>query len=483
MAESTPPNSTPTVAVVGGGITGLAAAYRLVERAGRHNRSVHVRLLEAHPRLGGTIHTERRDGFLLEHGPDSFITQKPGGLDLCRRLGITDRLIGTGEQFRRTFIVGRGKLHPLPEGFMLLAPSRFWPFVTSRLFSWPGKLRMALDLFLPRLKNPPNDESLASFVTRRLGKEALQRVAQPLIGGIYAADPSNLSLRATMPRFLEMEARHRSLIKAMWRQRSAMAQSRGDDSGVRYSMFVSLTDGMRSLVDELASRLPPDTVRLDTPIASADWNQAENAWHLTCSDGATIRAQGLILTLPGYQAAKIVRDFDPDLAGELDAIEYASSATINLAYRQVDVPHPLDGFGFVVPAVEVRSIIACTFCHRKFSGRAPDGHVLMRVFAGGALHPHHLDRDDRDMILAARRDLAELVGVRAEPLFASVWRHVRSMPQYPVGHLDRVRRIQEKARKHPHLHIAGNVMGGVGIPDCAASAQTTADAVFDELTA
>jgi oxygen-dependent protoporphyrinogen oxidase len=341
---------------------------------------------------------------------------------------------------------------------------------------------MALDLFIPRRKSTEGDETLASFVTRRLGKEALQRVAQPLVSGIYTADPNHMSLRATMPRFLEMEANHRSVIKAMWKQRKAMSRQKRGESGVRYSMFVSLEAGMHWLVDELASRLPTGSVHVDNPVASAGWDGTDKSWHVNCDDGSTITAQGLILALPGYQGSKVTRDLDPALADELDGIEYASSATVNLAYREADVAHPLDGFGFVVPAIEVRSIVACTFCHRKFPGRAPNEHVLMRVFMGGALHPHHLNRDDGEMVLAAREDLARFIGLDAEPLFTSVRRYPRSMPQYPVGHLDRVRRIEEKASRHPHLRIAGNAMGGVGIPDCATSGKEAADALFDELT-
>jgi len=230
--------------VIGGGVTGLAAAHRVVEVAAKTGRTIEVLLLESGARLGGTIVTTLRDGCLIEGGPDSFITQKPWALALCKRIGIDSELIPTNPACRRTFVVRAGRMHPIPEGFLLLAPSRIWPFVTSRLFSWPGKMRMGMDLILPRKQHGPDgDESLASFVRRRFGQESLERVAQPLVGGIYTADPEYLSLRTTMPRFLEMEAKHRSIIWGMLKGRKAASAAERGDSGARYSMFMSFKRG------------------------------------------------------------------------------------------------------------------------------------------------------------------------------------------------------------------------------------------------
>ena len=472
------------VVVVGGGVAGMAAAHRVVELAAEAGAAIDVQVLEARDRPGGSIETHHRDGFLIEGGPDSFITQKPWGLALCRRLGLTDEVIPTNPAYRRTFVIRRGVMHPIPEGFLLLAPSRIWPFVTSRLFSWPGKLRMGLDLILPaRDHGPEGDESLASFVRRRFGREALERVAQPLVGGIYTANPENLSLRATMPRFLEMETNHRSLILAMRKGIKAAAKRKGEstDSGARYSMFVSLARGMSRLIEVLQSRLPAGAVRTNSPVSRVE--RADRCWRVVLENGSSERADGVVLACPAYASADMVRQLDPALADEFSVIEYASSATMTLAFKREQIPHALDGFGFVVPIVENRTLIAVTFNSVKFEGRSPDGWVLMRAFLGGALQPEVYETDDDDLRKAVLRDLADLIGVRGEPAFVETYRWPRSMPQYPVGHLDRVGRIHDRlAASLPGLAVAGNAFGGVGIPDCVHSGETAASTVMDHLT-
>ncbi|PYO58792.1 MAG: protoporphyrinogen oxidase, partial [Candidatus Rokuibacteriota bacterium] len=367
--------------IVGGGIAGLAAAHRVVEWSRERGRAVDLTLFEAADRLGGTIQTERRDGFLVECGPDSFLSEKPWALALCRRLGVEDRLVRTDDRFRRTFVVFRGRLHPLPDGFQLLAPTRLGPFLASTLFSWPGKLRMALDLVLPRGSDP--DESLGAFVRRRLGREALERVAQPLVAGIYTADPDDLALAATMPRFLELERRERSVILALWRAARREPGDASGSSGARWSLFVTFADGMEELIRGLATRLPPGAVRLKERVSGVMRSGA--GWQVATLDGGAIEADAVILAPEAYQVARMVRYLDPALAHLLEAIPYASSATVTLAYRRADIAHPLDGFGFVVPHVERRPIVACTFSSVKYPGRAPAGHVLLRVFLGGAL--------------------------------------------------------------------------------------------------
>jgi protoporphyrinogen/coproporphyrinogen III oxidase len=457
------------IVVVGGGITGLAAAHRLIELG--H----HVTLIEASPRLGGTIQTTHRDGFLLERGPDSFISEKPEALQLAKRLNIESQLIQTNEEYRRSFIVRNGRLRAVPEGFQLLAPSRMWPFLTSDIFSVRGKMRMAADLFVPRRStNGTDDESLASFVRRRLGQEALERMAQPMVGGIYTADPETLSLRATLPRFLEMEREHRSLILAMLRQ--SQVQKSGT-SGARYSLFLSFDRGMQVLVDELA-KIKAD-VRLNT---RADHLTRDNqTWTITTNTGEQLQAGAVCLALPAYIAASLLKNVDPNLAAELNQIKYASTATINFAYKRSDINHPLNGFGFVVPFIEKRALIACTFSSVKFSGRAPNDHVLLRAFAGGALQPEVFALDDSGMAARVEADLRELLGITAKPLFTEVAKWVRSMPQYEVGHLDRINHIENEIRKLPGLTLAGNAYRGAGIPDCIRSGQSAAESIITYL--
>lgn len=461
--------------VVGGGIAGLAAAYRAVEWARERGQPVELTVLEATDRLGGTIQTERREGFLVECGPDSFLSEKPWALALCKRLGVEDRLVRTDDRFRRTYVVFRGRLHPLPDGFQLLAPTRLRPLLTSGLFSWPGKLRMALDLVLPRGGDP--DESLGAFVKRRLGREALERVAQPLVAGIYTADPEELSLAATMPRFLELERTERSLIFALWRAaRRAPAQHAGS-SGARWSLFVTFADGMEELIHALADRLPPDAVRLKEPVTGITLE--DGRWRLATAAGAAYTADAVVLAPEAHQVARVVRYLDPSLAHLLEGIPYASSATVTFAYRRGDIRHPLDGFGFVVPRVERRPIIACTFSSVKYPGRAPSGHVLLRVFMGGALNEGILRGGDEVLVATARSQLAELLGARGEPLFTRVGRYVKAMPQYHVGHLTRVEAIEEALRRHRGLVLAGGAYRGVGIADCIRWAEEGTARVLD----
>jgi oxygen-dependent protoporphyrinogen oxidase len=464
----------PHIVVVGGGIAGLAAAHRLVELSRGQPRPLRLTLLDAGRRLGGSIATERTDGFVIEAGPDSFISEKPWALQLCERIGFTPRLVRTRDTDRRTFIVHNGALHPLPDGFLLLAPTQFWPLLTTRLFSWPGKLRMGMDLVLPRGAQR-SDESLGSFVTRRLGREALERVAQPLIGGIYAADPDDLSLAATMPRFLEMERKSRSIIWAMWLQMRRAGAATRATSGARWSLFVSADDGMQSLTDALAQRLPEGVVRLGAAAAALHRGPT---WQVTTAAGERIEADAVVLATPAHQSARFVSELDARLADELRGVSYASSATVSLAYRDDQLPRPLAGFGFVVPLVEARSIVACTYSSVKYPGRAPAGHVLLRAFVGGAVQQQLFEQDDKTMAASVRRELRELLGISSEPLLTRIHRHAQAMPQYRVGHLDRMQRIATALMQHPGLSVAGNAYRGVGIPDCIHSGELAAEAVW-----
>lgn len=467
------------IAIIGGGIAGLAAAHRLEELHKERQGRLRFTLLEASDRLGGAIGTERRDGFVLEYGPDSFISEKPWALGLCHRLGLENELIGTQDQFRTTFVVRRGRLEPLPEGFMLLAPTRLKALARSRVFSWPGKLRMGLDLVLPRGQQR-DDESLSSFVRRRLGREVLERVAQPLIGGIYTADPDELSLAATMPRFLQMERERRSLIYALWRAGRTRPHDTKDASGARWSLFVTLRGGMQQMVKTLVGRLSVGTIRLRSPVRAVQ--PGEQTWHIECQDGSSLRADGVILAAPAFQTARMLRACDVDLADRLAVIAYSSAATVSLAYRRGDIPHALNGFGFVVPHIEKRSIIAGTFSSVKYPGRAPDGQVLLRAFVGGASQAELFELDDDEMERVVRQEFAALLGVKAAPLLSLIARYPSSMPQYLVGHLERVAAIERRLAVHPGLALAGNAYRGVGIADCVRSGEAAAQSVLDGLS-
>ena len=489
------------VVIIGGGITGLAAGHRILEHARASGKQVDLKLLEAGSRTGGIVQTREREGFLLESGPDSFISEKPAALELAKRLGLESRLIETNEHHRRSFIVRQGRLLPVPEGFHLLAPSRLWPFVKSDIFSWSGKARMALDLLLPRreLNGSNTDESLAQFVRRRLGTEALERMAQPMVGGIYTADPEQLSLRATMPRFLEMERDHRSLICALRRGGSSPTVSEGSGtSGARYSLFLSFDRGMQVLTDKLEERISnfksqisnnahgeeKASIRLNTAVESitlgpdVSGGDSSPKWKLKTSNDETFIADSVCLALPTYVSSRLLRKLDPQLAAQLAGISYASSATINLAYKREDIPDPLDGFGFVVPFIEKRSLIACTFSSVKFAGRAPQGHALLRAFVGGALQPELFELGEAELFSGVRKDLRELLGIERAPLFAEVSRWERSMPQYHVGHLERVKRIEERVASLPGLVLAGNAYSGLGISDCIRSGEAAADLIL-----
>jgi protoporphyrinogen/coproporphyrinogen III oxidase len=457
--------------VVGGGISGLAAAHRAVELARERSVPLDLMLLEARDRLGGSIASEHVDGFIVESGPDSFLSEKPWALALCRRLGIEDRLVRTDDRFRKVWVWFRGKLHPLPDGFQLLAPTRFAPFVTSSLFSWPGKLRMALDVVLPR--GAADDESLSSFVRRRLGQEALERVAQPLVAGIYTADPDELSLAATMPRFLELERRERSVILALWRA-SRRAPQHGT-SGARWSLFVTMKDGMEELVSTVASRLPAGSVLLKQRVGAIERGARE--WTVT-AEGARYAADHVILATEAHSAARLTRYVDPSLSALLGEIEASSAATVSLGYRRSDVPHPLDGFGFVVPRTEGRMLLAGTFSSVKYPGRAPHGHVLMRCFIGGTLGAKALELDDPTLIARARGELGDALGIRAEPVLVRVSRWPASMPQYRVGHLARVETIERTLEALPGLGLAGSSYRGVSIADCVRAGEAAADRAF-----
>ena len=477
----------PSVVVVGAGVAGLACARHLVTLARERDNPLDLLVLDASPRAGGVITTVRRDGFLVEGGPDCFISEKPWALDLCRRLGLGEEIIGTNPECRRSFVLRGTRTMPIPEGYQLMAPGRLLPFASTPILSPAGKLRAALDLLLPR--GPERgDESLASFVRRRFGREVLERLAQPLLAGIYNADPEDLSLRATMPRFLEMERRHRSIILALLRSRRRTAAARdastgmnGGVSGARYSLFVTLRDGLQTLIDRLQKDLPPGSLRLRaraTGLAAFSPGTGEAApkrYVITLESGERIFADAMVLAMPANASAPLLRRLDPALSDRLAGINYGTSVTVSLAYRAPDVSRPLKGFGFVVPRSEGRRLIACSVSSVKFAGRAPAQTVLLRCFLGG---PWAEEREPDDLERTVRGELREVLGITAPPLLARTFVWPRAMAQYRVGHLDTVEAIEQRLAGHPGLALAGNGLRGVGIPDCVHSGELAAERIL-----
>ena len=473
----------PRVAVIGGGITGLAAAYRLGELAAARETPLEVTLFESGTRAGGALETIRSGACLLETGADSILSEKPWALQLAERVGLAAEVIGTQERFRKTYVVRKGRLVAIPEGFSLMAPALLGPTLRSELFSPRAKLRILIEPLIPRRRSR-RDESLARFVTRRLGRQVLERVAQPLAGGIYTADPAELSIGATMPRFVELERRYGSLIRGL-RSASRSRKDTAGTSGARWSLFISFKNGISELTDTLAMRLG-NSIRYRTRIIGLEHQepaegQRRRAWRLRLEDDLSFEADAIISAIPAYAAAPLLRPFSDTLADRLDEIEYASAATVNLAMRESDFAQPLHGFGFVVPAIERRKIIAGSFSSLKYQGRAPAGTVLARVFIGGALQKDMMALTDGEMVAVAREELTALLGITAAPSMTYVRRWPRSMPQYAVGHLERASAIEQEAARIPGLALVGAFLRGVGIPDCVRAGESAAEATFTRL--
>ena len=475
------------VAIVGGGITGLAAACRL--RA--FDPNISVQLFESSPRLGGVLQTERRGGYLLEQSADNFITDTPIAVDFCGAVGIGGELLPTNSGNRRAGIVSRGHIEPLPAGFALLAPSQIGPLLTSRLLSPWGKLRIACEYFVPR-RRESGDESFADFARRRIGKEAYERIAQPLVSGIYTADPERLSMQAALARFVEMERRDRSLIRAAQRMRNASSNGNADEpteaNGPRYSLFVAPREGMHAIVEAAEKQIPRESLHLSAQVQqiAPQHPKANTGWNLTWRSGNSsatreLRADAVILAVPSWSAAKLIEGIDSALSGELGAIDYAGCTIALIGCRRDQLQRPLDGFGFVVPEVEKRPILACSYSSEKFPGRAPAGHVLLRVFLGGACHPELNDLSEDRLRQLVLDQLRELLGFRGEPDLFQIVRWTRAMPQYYLGHTDRVARIEGAMERYPTLALAGNAYRGVGVPHCIQSGAAAARRISDAL--
>ncbi|HJN10538.1 MAG TPA: protoporphyrinogen oxidase [Pirellulaceae bacterium] len=456
------------VAVVGGGITGLAAAHRLTELV----PDVQLSLFESSHRLGGALETTRRDGFLIEGGADNFITTIPWAMDLCRRIGFEDQLIQTNSGYRHAFVVRKGKPVPIPDGFVVMAPSKAWPMLTTPILSPLGKLRLACEYFVPQ-RRAGEEESLASFVRRRFGRETYDRLVQPLVGGIYTGDPDKLSLQSTMPRFAEMEAKHGSLIRALRNQPKSKERS----GGARYSMFVAPRDGMSSLVDAIAGKLPVGCIHLDAPVERIA--EVQCGWSLSFARDVDSPSEfdAVILATPAMPTAKLVASLDDDVARELKTIHHASCSIVSVGYARDQLTHPLEGFGMIVPEIERRKILSASFSSIKYAGRAPDDHVLIRVFIGGDRQAQLAESPDDQLLDMATGELRELLGIRGDPSLVQISRCKAAMPQYFVGHVDKLSRIRQRLSRHPGLHLAGNAYDGVGVPNCIHSGEQAAESL------
>jgi oxygen-dependent protoporphyrinogen oxidase len=462
------------VVVVGGGISGLSAAWYLQQQAQHDGLQVRFTVLEASERWGGKVLTERVDGvadspFVVEAGPDSFLTQKPWALQLAQELGLAERLLGTNDRMRKVFVLHRGKPVVLPDGVLLIVPTKLVPFALSPLISPLGKLRMAMDLFIPA-KRDDADETLAEFVRRRLGNEALDKIAEPLMSGIYNAEADRQSILATFPRFRQLERAHGSLIRGMLASRRQQKPTSSETAkSPKMSMFMSLRGGTYELIETLVDRLEGD-LRLGTQVVALE-QTSDRCYRVTTSNGAVLDCDAVLLTTPAYVAADLLRTLAPLAAEKLASVRYVSTGTISMAFRATDIARPLHGFGLVVPTSEHRPINAITISSSKFDHRAPKDYVLLRVFFGGSRSPETMTYDDGKLLEVVREQLREALGIETAPLVHRIYRWHRANPQYDVNHLDLVTEIE--AAMPPGVHVTGSAFRGVGLPDCVHQAQQT----------
>ncbi len=460
------------VIIIGGGISGLSTAYFLQEQSKKNNVPIKIRLIEASPRLGGKITSEQVDGFVIEGGPDSFITQKKWGMELIQQLGLTERLVQTHPVEKSVYILSEGKLIPMPQGFNLMVPGQLLPFALSPLISLFGKMRMGLDLFIPKKKSS-EDESIGAFVRRRLGEEAVQLFAEPILAGIFAGNADKLSMKAAFPQFAMLEQAHGSLIKGMLKRKQGAAQ-KGQPTP-KWSLFVTLEEGLSSIVTELKNKLDHVEMDIGKPVTSVSPTQPG---YEVGTGSEKQHADALVITTPTYKTAEWIEEWDMPLCALLQKIDYVSTATVSLGFRIKDVPHPLNGFGFVVPRKEGSAIMASTWSSTKFPGRAPKDHVLIRVFMGGAYRQDITNQTDEALIATVRKELQTILGIKADPVVARAFRWQKANPQYYVGHLDLVSKIESACQQHSGLFLTGAAYRGVGIPDCIQQGMETSEKVL-----
>lgn len=462
-------------AIIGGGIAGLAAAYEL-EKARLADPLVRYTLFEARERLGGAIASEVVQGTVLERGPDSFLSEKSAASALCRELGLGSDLIPSNDADRKTYILVRNELVPLPDGLMFLVPTKLVPTALSPLFSVQTKARMALELLIPPRRKRTADESVASLVSRHFGDEAVDRLADPLLSGIYGGDAAQLSAKTVLPRLVEMEAQYGSLTRGMLaahRKMRARAAANGhtppgSGASTERPIFTTLRGGMQQLVDAIRGRLDWAAVRLSTPVNALE--RVENGW-MVHSLGTAEFYDSVIVASPAWAAGVLLAPVDAELSEQLGGIPYSSSITVNMVYDEDALGKLPDGFGFLVPASERRSLLACTFSHRKFLGRTAPGKAVIRAFLGGMRNEALLAENDNALVAIVRHELIDILGERVvgiglDPVYTQVTRWRRAMAQYAVGHQERIERINERVAALPGLRLAGNAYDGIGVPDC-----------------
>jgi len=477
------------VVIIGGGIAGLSTAWNLREHCPA--KEFEIVLFEKNPRFGGNIRTERTDGFLIEGGPDCFLSEKPWAMELCKRLGIDGKFLNTNDKNKKTFVLSGGSLHILPEGVILMIPTKILPLAYSSLISWPGKFRMALDLFVPKKKDRA-DESLGDFVRRRLGREALDKIAEPLVAG-HAGDPETMSVRASFPKFVQLEEESGSLIRGMVRKMAQAAAHRKvaqqppagatGDPKRKLTMFMTLRDGLSELIDTLSSRLEKmENTVLRKGVGASSIEKLGEKYRVNLEDGGSIDADALVIAAPAWAAANLIGGKDAELAEALRTIPYVSTATVSIAFKKKDIKHPLDGFGFVVPKIEKRRIMAATWTSVKFAHRAPDDSVLIRCFVGGSKNTELVAMDDAAMLKMVREELRDIMGIDAEPVLSRVFRWKNSMPQYTIGHEERIAWIEERLLMHPGLHLTGSAYHGIGISDAIRFGEVVAKRVIHEIS-
>jgi oxygen-dependent protoporphyrinogen oxidase len=468
------------IVIIGGGIAGLAAAHRLQEEISR-GRELECVVLEAADQFGGKIATERFDGFVIERGPDSFISQRPAAIELCKKLGLGDRLVGTNQEQTKTYVYTGKKLVTMPDGLSLMIPTKFLPFALTPLFSWPGKARMALDLIIPK-KRGNGDESLASFVRRRMGEEALRKMAEPMLAGIYASDPETMSIHSTFPMFVQTEKKYRSLILGMLaRKRQQLMQKPSPPKPGKnhqpFSLFMTLKNGLGEMVDAVIEKSPDVSFQVNAKVGELKKGES-TAWQVVLEDGEIIDADAVLFATPAKLSAQFLQPIAPKVAKLLSQIKYVSTATVTLAYRKEGFSHPLNGFGFVVPRTEGRKILACTWTSSKFPHRTPNGFVMLRCFVGGALK-ENLAEQDKDAIAAmVKKELADLMGINQEPEICKVFHNKKSNVQYRVGHAGLIESVQIELQGFPGLFLTGSAYTGIGIPDCIQNGTRAAESTL-----
>ena len=481
------------IIIIGGGVTGLGAAYK-VTRAASEGHDVEFILFEKDRRLGGKICTEivpdpsGKARFVVDGGPDCFLTEKPACHRIAKLIGIFGDELPTDDSRRRTWILSRGKLHQMPDGVMMFAPTKFVPFATTGLFSWPGKIRMAMDLFIPPKKVTPgefNDETLESFVVRRMGRECLDRLAEPLVGGVHASDPRQMSLAATFPRLLEMEQKYGSLLKGFIAARRKVEEMRrkypAKPGEKPRTFFTSFVKGMQQLTDCLADAAGRERMHTGLSVISLQ-RTSEDGWRASLSDGSSINGDAVIVATESWAAEPLVRPHDKAIADALATIPNSSSATVSIAFNEDEVDFDLNAFGVLCPLAEGRSLMAATYSSTKWPGRAPEGKVLLRGFVGGPHNQEIVKRSDEELVQTVLAEFRDILGLNpnAKPLFFRVFRWHRGMPQYTLGHLDRVALIEDRSVQIPGLALAGGSYRGVGVPNCIESGERAVTKVFGE---